>query len=481
MRVSEFYGLAVSQPSLDFLDVDTILDTPVFVDPSALRGMKSEWAQECVSLLQDFYDEVLASIRSGDRNRGIYLLSMLGESNEAHLGLSRAASSGSGVAAGLAADIYDALSSSGAVTSGLLNDIEETALFVPGIGHDRISDMTINIIRSQLIKFTQRMCLEHGIPLEPGLDSGPQWNRHTHRWEAEHVSLPMPNSKLLLIPKGIVRKTSIFDAGDYLTHYVLPYLQEKELRKTHSPLVKQRSKRRGFARYVTKKSLREQNRKPTKPWNEEVTEERPKLLSQYRGDKAGLTEPPGHDDIAAITGTPPPDWSSLLEAVLIIPPGTKHADDYHRAIQNLLTALLYPALDMPIREFQIHEGRKRVDLVYTNVAETGFFHWITTKGNVEAPNVFVECKNYSNNLANPEFDQLSGRFSPRKGRLGLLCYRGFGDNRSRVIARCKDTALDNRGIIIALDDDDLKLLVQARIDGHMTLFEHLKQRYMEII
>jgi len=35
---------------------------------------------------------------------------------------------------------------------------------------------------------------------------------------------------------------------------------------------------------------------------------------------------------------------------------------YERAIQNLLTALLYPALVSPQRQVRLHGGRKRVDL-----------------------------------------------------------------------------------------------------------------------
>lgn len=481
MRVSEFYALTDSQPSLEFLDVDVSRDTRVFVDPHAFRNLTTDWARECVALLQDFYDEVLSAIRSNDRHRGVILLSNLGESDEAHLGLSKGQSGGSGVAAGLASDIYDALSASSAVTSGLLSDIEETVLFVPGILHDRVSDMTINIVRKQLITFTHRMCREYGIPMVPGLDSGPMWNRHTHAWEAEHVSLPMPNGKLLLVPKGVVRKTSTFDPEDYLTHFVLPYLQKVELKKSHSELVRTRSKRKNFERYVTKKSIKKRDGKPAKPWNSEITTAEPQLLQDYRDSKASATEPPGHDDLASMTGTPTPDWNALLEAVLKIPPGPSDADRYHRAINNLLNALFYPALDMPEREFPIHEGRKRIDITYVNVAETGFFWWINKHGSVPAPMVVVECKNYSGQVGNPELDQLTGRFSPRRGRLGLLCHRGFEGKKSTVIARCRDAALDDRGIVIALDDEDLKKLVQARIDGQLTLFAYLKARYLELI
>ena len=482
MRVSEYYNLGVTQPSLEFVDVDIVSDAQVFVDPHAFNAIASDWARECVSLLQDFYGEVLAAVRAGDRTRGMYLLERLGESNEAHLGLSSAQSRGSGVATGLAADIYDALGMSTAVVSGILSEVHETVLFVAGIGHDRVSDMTINIIRRQLIKFTQEVCRLYDIEMVPGLDSGWMWDRQTQSWVADRVELPMPNGKLLLVPIAVVRKSPTFDPGDYLSHYVLPYLQEVHLSSAHSRLVQTRTSRRHRGeRFVTKKSILEDDPKSRKEWNNEVTDQKPELLEDYRQAKAGQSEPPGHDDVATAIGTPPPDWDSLLEDVLTVPAGRDHADDYHRAVQRLLNALFYPWLDMPRRESPIHGGRKRIDIVYVNLAQHGFFQWLGTAGGVSAGQIVIECKNYSKALKNEEFDQLTGRFSPFRGQFGFLCYRGSADDRATVIARCRDAALDHRGFVIALDDGDLETLVAARREEGVELFDYLLGRFRELI
>ncbi|WP_284528040.1 hypothetical protein [Microbacterium sp. T2.11-28] len=305
VRVSEFYRLGITQPSLEFVDVDVTGDTRVFVDPHAFTTMESDWARECVSLLQDFYGELLAAVRASHRARAMYLLGRLGESNEAHLGLSSAQARGSGVATGIAADIYDALGMSSAVVSGILSEVQETVLFVDGVGHDRVSDMTINIIRSQLIKFTQDVCSLYGIPMVQRLDSGWMWDRRTQSWVTDHVDLPMPNGKLLLVPLAVVRKSPTFDPGDYLSHFVLPYLQQVELDSAHSTLVRRRTSRRlRGERFVTKKSILERDPKPRKHWNNEVTDRKPDLLEDYRRAKSGITEPPGHDDIASAFGTP---------------------------------------------------------------------------------------------------------------------------------------------------------------------------------
>lgn len=65
----------------------------------------------------------------------------------------------------------------------------------------------------------------------------------------------------------------------------------------------------------------------------------------------------------------------------------------------------------------------------------------------------TECKNYSEDPANPELDQLLGRFTVQRGWLGLLCYRS-SDDKALILQRCKDAAHAQQGYMLALDDDD---------------------------
>src|SRR5438067_2277101 len=137
LRVSEYYRLDRQQPQLDFVDVYTNADVPLFLDPYAIRTLPSPWGQRCVSLIQNFFDRVLDAIRNGQREKGIALLGGLSEPNETHLGLSAARSRGRGLGRGdLARDVADALSASKAVQTGVLQDLEDTILLIPYIGPD---------------------------------------------------------------------------------------------------------------------------------------------------------------------------------------------------------------------------------------------------------------------------------------------------------------------------------------------------------
>ena len=112
-----------------------------------------------------------------------------------------------------------------------------------------------------------------------------------------------------------------------------------------------------------------------------------------------------------------------------------------------------------MKQDKIHEGRKRIDITYVNDAKDGFFSWVAR--NHPASHVFVEFKNYGKEIGNPEVDQLAGRFSPSRGKLGILVVRSVED-KALLLKRCKDTANDQRGFILVLDDIDLTKLIKQR-------------------
>jgi len=440
--------------------------------------LPSDWGEECVSLVQNFFETVLQAIGDGRDDDAKNLLRVLREPNETHLGLSRGQSQGRGLGYHSAVDVWEALSKSQAVQSGLLEDLEDTILMVPGISNDIISDIATNIIRAPLIAYTQETCGFYGIKLVSGVASGPLWNPHTRQWIQHFTSLPIAQGrKLILVPKSIVRQRMEYDPDEYYNQYILEYLRDVEL-SANSELVQLLRNRR---RRVTKKSLREKYGTGKEAIVRE-TLKHPELLDQYRADKRSQGRPPlSHEEIAAQANAEEPDFEALIEAVRAVPPGAEGANDYHRAIENLLGPLFYPSLVNPRREFPIHQGRKRIDIQFTNAATSGFFAWLSRHQGAAAAYVPVECKNYLRELGNPEFDQLAGRFSTNRGRFGLLVYRAYED-KERYWASCLDTARDERGFIIPLDDEDMEKLVQERISrSWMTSFNYLHHLFERLI
>ncbi|WP_417731154.1 hypothetical protein [Rosistilla oblonga] len=174
---------------------------------------------------------------------------------------------------------------------------------------------------------------------------------------------------------------------------------------------------------------------------------------------------------------PEPLWDNLLGNLHSVPVGDRSSAHEH-AIASILHALFTPSLGEPKMQVKIHGGRKRIDITYRNQAIGGFFRWLAR--HYKAQHVFVECKNYNPDPANPELDQLSGRFSPLRGQFGLLVCRSISD-KPLIVQRCRDTALDHRGFIVCLDDNDLCNLIQARSNLAVDRFSLLRQRFDNLI
>jgi hypothetical protein len=341
MRVSQYYQLGRSQPDLDFVDVDVVGDLRVFLDPRALRLLPSEWGAECVHLIQDFFQTVLDAIRDGRDAHARRLLQLLREPNETHLGFSRARARGRALGPESARDVWDALSKSEAVKTGLLEDLEDTILMVEGISSDIVSDIATNVIREPLIRYTQQACETYGIPLVNDVNSGPLWNSATADWDSRFEPLPKAmERKLILVPKSIVRLRMDYDADEYYRDHLLEHLRGVEL-SANSALVQ--LLKNGKTR-VTKKDLQAKYGRG-KAAIVRLTRDHPIVLDRYREAKRRRAQPPlNHGEIAEVEGTPTPDWAALLAAVESVPIGSAGATAYHRAIERLLSALFYPSL-----------------------------------------------------------------------------------------------------------------------------------------
>lgn len=475
IRVSEYFELGRDQTTLDFVDVPIGNDITVFLDPSRIRSMETTWAMECNSLLQHFFERLLDYIKLAEPEAGLAMLEGLSERNEFHLGFSRGLSQGSGIGREFAQAFWAALSKSKASKTGLLKDLEDACLFIDGVGPDRISDAACNILRGPLIKYTQDMCKYYGIPLQKNIDSGLVWNPTRAIWEDSLIELPVtPFGALLLVPKIAVRHRLAYDSQRYFRHYLLPRMQAHE-KAINSSLVKVL---KDGTRIVTKAALCAKYGADKLTIADE-TLKHSGVLDQYRRTAKRTSQPLTHNEFAELENIAAPEFHKLLSDVVNTPVGLKAAPEYENSIEALLSALFFPSLSAPTKQNEIHEGRKRIDITYVNSAQSGFFYWVAM--HYPAGHIFVECKNYSQDVGNPELDQLAGRFSPSRGKVGMLVCRSANDD-VRLTKRVIDTASDQRGFILHLTDADLITLVEDYVQSNgNTNYPLLQKKFNKLI
>jgi hypothetical protein len=156
-----------------------------------------------------------------------------------------------------------------------------------------------------------------------------------------------------------------------------------------------------------------------------------------------------------------PDLGSLVEDILRVPRGRRTARRYHEAAERFLTAAFWRSLVDPRMEQFLDEKTRRADIIYRNVAYTGFFRWMhATFGAVY---VVVECKNYGGEVGNAELDQTLGYLTPWRGRFAILVCRHFKD-RAGFIQRCRLAVRAERGCVVALADSDLVTLAGLGVE-----------------
>ncbi|MBN9061661.1 MAG: hypothetical protein J0H41_04370, partial [Rhizobiales bacterium] len=254
-RFSKIFKIDLEQAELDFVDITPDRDTPLFIDPFAISLRDDAWSETCHQHISHFFQSALDYIKSGEMEKARVMLNGLSEPNETCLGVSRGKPSGRGVSGKQALDLYDSLARSQAARSGVLEELAECDLFIDGIGPDKISDITTNIIRKLLIEYTQEQCKLHNVELKGEYPTGRYWDMNMRSWRSGYAALPVCDQKrLILVPKFSVRRNLALDAQEYYSHHVLNFIRQEEFER-NSSLV--RVLKSGERRPPTKKSLEE--------------------------------------------------------------------------------------------------------------------------------------------------------------------------------------------------------------------------------
>ncbi|WP_146778794.1 hypothetical protein [Actinomadura craniellae] len=212
----------------DWFDPILDNDTPLFVDPFLIFKEEGDRWRGAHDELIGHFDKCFHLIAEGNCNprsvpykKALALLTFP-EPREFCLGYTESGTEGAGGGRGYARLIAEAMEA--AIGRGLtdLRHFEELGILNEGIGPDRISDVTCNILRRHFIDYTKRVACRYDIPTERMKIPGASFDTVRINWQTEWHELPrnpINGKPILLTPEHFLRDLPVLNADDWWEYY----------------------------------------------------------------------------------------------------------------------------------------------------------------------------------------------------------------------------------------------------------------------
>jgi len=168
-----------------------------------------------------------------------------------------------------------------------------------------------------------------------------------------------------------------------------------------------------------------------------------------------------------------------LERLKELKPGKEDADNYHATVLELLRFVFDYSLVNFEQEYEMDQGRGRIDIIADNKAGEGLFCEMR-KEQFLARSIPIECKNYTADLGNDQFNQIADRLGEKTSRFGMIFCRSI-DNYVRSLQHCSDRWLRQSLMILLIDDSGLEQLVAARLNrDYQSIESYLRRKIREV-
>ncbi len=209
-------------PQEEYHNIQMIGDTKLFIDPFVINTTDTLFAENARLYIHSFFRKLLTKLKNGEDITDE--MSGMGENDYTHLGYSDK-NKGRGLGKTLAEKLKESLSTSKAISTGLVGDIEDMAVFIFGINNDITSDMITNIILEVLVDYTMRVCSANSVPMKEDNVIN-YWNIDEEKWKKKEFHLPVFNGKpVILVPEFVLKTELSFRHRDFVKIGILGYYQ----------------------------------------------------------------------------------------------------------------------------------------------------------------------------------------------------------------------------------------------------------------
>jgi hypothetical protein len=445
-RLTDHHGIHKSQSELDFAIQLFDEDIPLYVDPFLLWSSPSQQDQALHTAITNSFNYLNFLSKKGKVDQAREILINLSECPEVGLGVSKTRR-GAKIGKKQALEILSLFSDIPEYSQFGFTHFETIQLYVHGISKDRISDFSCNYIKSFLIDYTTEQCEINGIPMEGViLDS-------VYNYQKNILDL---NQKAYLPVNPISKEPIIFTPKRWLRF--TPWINYEDYFKLHCP--------------------RDDIFNPGEPV------ERVKILN-FNRDNYGVVE--GYLEYKTKTSENcknDPLFSQIpvlsakrkLAEILKLKSGKEDGADmkYEELSADLMASLFYPHLDFAQTQSRTESGRHIRDLIFYNNRDIDFLDEIFT--DYDNRQLVVEMKNVAS-IGRDHINQLNRYLQSGIGRFGIFLTRNSLSK--AMFQNTIDLWSSHRKCIIAITDEDLKLMVDVYESKQRSPIEVLKKKYIE--
>lgn len=447
-RLTDYYGILLSQEEADFAIPFLDEDIPFFVDPFLLWKSPSQQDNALHTALINSFNHIGFLANHGREDEAINQLILASECKEVGLGFA-ANRSGLRIGKKVASSIIALFTDIPELKIGGFAHMEAIQLFVDQISLDRISDFTCSFLKSFLIDYTIEQCKKHGIPCSE-IEIRDIYEQRINTFiQFEIVSLPLnPESlqPILLVPKRWLRKTLWINNDDYEKDYFLEnILRANEQKPSKGELLLFNRKNYGITQTY--------------------------LIQKERSQEDCKNDP-------LFSPIPVRSAKRKFASIEKLPTGKiENADrKYEDYVCQLMASLMYPHLDFAEAQSRTDSGTLIRDLVFYNNVSYEFL--ADLKRAYDCRQIVMELKNVQT-IERTHINQLNRYLSNEFGRFGIIITRN--QLPKALFKNTIDLWSGQRKCIISITDEDLAMMVDIFESKQRMPIEIIKKKYVEFI
>ncbi|MGH9504611.1 MAG: hypothetical protein ACRD20_17295 [Terriglobales bacterium] len=445
-RLTDYYGILISQAEADFAIPFLDEDIPLYLDPFLLWRSPSQQDNALHTALINSFNHLGYLEKQGKRSQATDILTALSECDEVGFGHSHTRE-GRRIGTTTAGEILELFHTIPEYDKRGFVHFEEIQFFVDHISKDRISDIACNLLKSFLIDYTIQQCESYHIPASKV--SAPVYSYRENKLVIERdltlPSNPETNRPIIFVPKRWLRFKPWLDFSEYITEYFPKEKLRAEADQSRIGVLTFNRQNYGAVR-------------------------------DYIAVKERTAEDCKNDPL--FSQIPITSAKSSLKVIKELPTGLKEENDkkYERELSRLLASTFYPQLDFAKSQSRTESGVLIRDLIFYNNRSHEFLDEIFQK--YDCRQIVMEMKNVPE-LSGSHLNQLNRYMTEQFGRFGLILTRRFP--LPKVFRNTIDLWAGQRRCILILDDYDLEQIVTLYESRQRDPLDVLKKKYVEFI